>query len=133
MRFWLELMNPSAALNGGPLGTGAVTLKGYQIQIRRETRKTGVPAANQDPNPFDKNQSTYLYFTPFNTPGDFDPSKGNPDATYTFGLGFAGAATPTTVSPNNGGVAGAYSPPTANLPARGIVLVGPTPIAKKGE
>ena len=47
VRFWLELLNPTPALTpatAGPLGDGSVPLSAYQIQIRRETRKTGLAA-----------------------------------------------------------------------------------------
>lgn len=116
-RFWVELLNPTTtqAPATGPLGTGAVPLNAYQIQIRREARTTGVPMANQNAP---GTQAAYLFNNPANTTGSFDPTSGAPDATFTLGAG--------TLNPNDGQYSG------AGIPAQGMVMVGP-PTAAKGD
>ncbi|MDY3552346.1 hypothetical protein R5W24_001428 [Gemmata sp. JC717] len=122
VRFWVELLNPTQTLSpGGVLGDGSVPLSAYTIQIRRETRKTGEMAANQDPNPAvtpGQNQEPFLFgaTSSSNTSGAFDVTKGLPDATFELSKA---AVAPGLLVPNDS----VYSAP--NLPAKGIILVGP--------
>ena len=123
VRFWAELLNPTMKLNpvNGPLGDGSVPLGAYQIQIRRETRKTGVPVANQDTGGLGTNQYPYLYTTSANPTGSFNTAGalGQPDATVTLGAAL--------LAPNDG----QYS--QAGVPAKGMLLVGPPVAAKTGS
>jgi hypothetical protein len=127
VRFWFELLNPTTTNNHNPvgvpptvnvLGTGAVTLSGYRIEIRRADRQTGVGAANRDAA--NTTQSNHLFTNPANVTGSFEPTAGDPDAVYTFPA-VPAANTPGAVEPNNG----AYRPAANALPANGFVLVGP--------
>ena len=132
VRFWLELLNPTSTLSTvpsvGPLGTGSVPLTAYAVQIRRETRKTITPAANQDTLAAAKpgqNQYPYLFSNLTNVAGAFDLSKGIPDTTCEFSKILPTAPGPLT--PNDA----QYSQP--NLPAQGIVLIGPPAPDKAGS
>lgn len=140
VRFWLELVNPTndpypagqtgplaAPLNGtgapvngaAPLWyAGATTISPYRIEIARANRTTILPP----PNPA----------APTNPPSvagaTWPPQPNTPDY---FTGGFAAVAdiqyqfnapTITGVAPNNG----RYTPNTANLPADGFLLIGPS-------
>ena len=124
-KFWFELLNPTTTnntslVNGSvaPLGTGAVTLSGYRIEIRRADRQTGVVGGNRDGN--GSVQNNHLYTNPANVTGSFEQTAGAADAVYTFPA-VPAANTPGAVSPNNG----MYRPAANVLAANGFVLVGP--------
>ncbi len=112
VKFWAELVNatsaPHTAGPGGPLGTGAVNLSAYQIQISRAT----VGMANR---------AGFLN-DPSNTTGRF---QGTADATFTFPPDLPAPTIPSVV-PNNA----TYTPP-GTLPNGGFVLVGPPVTAAK--
>ncbi len=129
VRFWLELLNPTSALNAnGPLGNGSVPLSAYAVQIRRETRKNITPVANQDtlaPAQPGQNQYPYLFSNLANVAGAFDLSKGLPDTTCEFSKILPTA--PGPLNPNDA----QYS--QVNLPAQGVALIGPPAPDKAGS
>lgn len=124
VKFWAELVNPTSAPHAtgtGVLGTGAVNLSAYQIQMARAVRTLGVMT------PEDR---AVALSDPANPLGRL-PSA---DATYTFATANP-APTVTSVAPNDTalGVARQYDPLTGGgttLPSGGFVLVGPPQAAK---
>ncbi|MDY3559496.1 hypothetical protein R5W23_000489 [Gemmata sp. JC673] len=137
VRFWAELVNPTSAphaANTGVLGTGAVSLNAYQIQIARAIQATG---GTEDRISFLSSLG--------NTSGVFGNATGTPvaaDAIFNFPLVPAGS-NPAAVAPNdvtllNNGPNSQYAPPytgapTSTLPAGGFVLVGPPTLTPKKD
>jgi hypothetical protein len=119
VRFWVELLNPTAQPPAGsPLGTGAVPLSAYRIEVRRAYRQTVAGGTAADAN--GTVQNNYLFLNPANTTGGFDTSAAAPDAVFTFPQNNA------TVAPNSG----TYTPAANNTLTPGMVLVGP-PVAQQ--
>ncbi|AWM40715.1 hypothetical protein GobsT_07490 [Gemmata obscuriglobus] len=137
VRFWAELVNPTSAphaTNTGVLGTGAVNLSAYQIQIARAIQETG---GTGDRISFLSSLS--------NTSGVFGDATGTPvtaDAMFNFPLVPVGS-NPAAVAPNdvtliNNGPNSQYAPPytggpASTLPAGGFVLVGPPTLTPKKD
>ncbi len=124
VRFWLELLNPTAAPPvGSPLGTGAVSLTAYQIEIRRAYRQTvtapGVPDANGNI------QNSFLFLDPSNVTGAFYSAAGLSDPDAVFNLQAQNFQVNPNVVLNAGAFNAVYSPPANALPANGMILVGP--------
>jgi|GEM_PF-1808550 len=118
VRFWLELLNPSSMLNPAtsPMGNGQVSLSAYQIEIRRETRLTGVAMNNGDTGALNSNQYPYLFNNTANPTGSFNQNMGAADIVLNL------SANNTTVSPNNSTFNGGAAANGAN----GMVLLGPS-------
>jgi hypothetical protein len=144
VRFWAELLNPTGTLTNAanPIGDGSVSLAAYQIQIRRETRKTidgtvlatadGGTAGSTNPTTMavGYNQYPYLFGTPSNTTGAFSTTNGQPDAT--FSLASQTVSVGPNLNPMNLTAPAPYAPGAVAPATGGFVLVGP-PTAANGD
>lgn len=125
VRFWLELLNPSSTLTpaapaNNPMGTGQVSLAAYQIEIRRETRQTGVAMGSTDTGAVGNNQYPYLFNNNSNPTGGFNQNQGAAD--IVLNLGTCNSTNNITVSPNNSNFNGGGGGNGAN----GMILLGPS-------